>query len=74
MAVKKRRKKKWPLVLLTLALLGLLLPLTFWMGLNWFVGAVVKGPEKKPKPAAATEKISQEERDQLERVIKKRQP
>jgi len=50
------------------------LPLTFWMGLNWFVGTVVKAPEKKKKPAPATEKISKEERDQLERIIKKHQP
>jgi hypothetical protein len=73
-AAKKRRKRKWPLILLTLALLGVLVPLTFWIGLNWFVGTVVEAPEKKKKPAAATEKISKEERDQLERIIKKHQP
>ena len=74
MAAKKRRKRKWPLVLLTLAVVGIVLPLTFWVGLNWFVGAVVKGREDKKNPAAAAEKISKEEREQLERIIKKREP
>jgi hypothetical protein len=72
MAAKKRKKRKWPAVLLGLGFLAVLLPLTFWFAITWFVRATVKGPPPQKPPAAAGERISKEERQQLEGIIRKR--
>jgi hypothetical protein len=71
---RKKRKKKWPFVLLTLACLAIVLPVTVWLGVHWFVGAVVKGPDATKPAARSTEKITQEEQRQLNRIIENNKP
>ncbi|HWP57831.1 MAG TPA: hypothetical protein VNL14_08090 [Candidatus Acidoferrales bacterium] len=70
MARTKRSDKKWLLVFAALGFVALLSALAFWLGLRWF-GARSKAPEKKPTGASG-ETISQEDRRQLDRIVKER--
>ena len=49
-----------------------LLPVIVWFAVTWFVRAAVSGPVQKSPPAAAGERISQGERQQLEGIIKEK--
>ena len=70
--MKKRNKAKWRWVLGGILFICALLPVMVWFAVTWFVRAAVGSPVKKNPPPAVGERISQDERQQLEEIIKEK--
>jgi hypothetical protein len=70
--VRRRKKAKWRWVLGGILSFCVLLPLILWFTVTWFVRAAVKSPVQNNPPRAIAERISKDERQQLEDIIKER--